>query len=101
VVEKKRRWENKKRFSRLCVALATGEQRGEMRRVEGRKFFFASEQNSTKNAKNEKKQKEGNNQKKFPKKDSESPHNKFLASTTMADVQHERGYQKQVGVNVG
>jgi hypothetical protein len=31
-----------------------------------------------------------------------SPHkNKFLASTTMADVQHERGYQKQVGVNVG
>lgn len=40
MVEKKRRWENKKRFfSRLCVALATGEQRGEMRRVEGRKFF--------------------------------------------------------------
>ena len=102
MVEKKRRWENKKRFSRLCVALATGEQRGEMRRVEGRKFFFASEQNSTKNAKNEKKQnKKETNQKKVPEKDSESPHNKFLASTTMADVQHERGYQKQVGVNVG
>jgi len=67
-----------------------------------KKVFFRLGAELDKNAKNEKKQKEGNNQKKAPpKKDSESPHNKFLASTTMADVQHERGYQKQVGVNVG
>jgi hypothetical protein len=66
----------------------------------GEESFFASEQTEldTRTRKT-KKSREG---KKKERRDLKSPHkNKFLASTTMADVQHERGYQKQVGVNVG
>jgi len=93
-------WENKKRvLARGCVALA---QRRETSEAWGRgeESFFASEQKEldTRTRKT-KKSREG---KKKERRDLKSPHkNKFLASTTMADVQHERGYQKQVGVNVG
>ena len=81
MAEKKRRWENKKRV----VALATREERDvHSRRAEGEKergeFFFSSRrggENRSKMREKRKKAEEGKNQKKAPKKDSTSPHNKF------------------------
>jgi len=73
VVEKKRRWENKKRFSRLCVALATGEQRGEMRRVEGRKFFRLGAERDKEREKRKKAEYEGNKPKKGPRERQRKP----------------------------
>ncbi len=95
-------WENKKRvLARGCVALVATREERRARRGEGERRVFSprSRQNST--HEREKRKKAGKEKKK-KETHLKSPHkNKFLASTTMADVQHERGYQKQVGVNVG
>jgi hypothetical protein len=103
VAEKKRRFgKTKSAFSRVGVWLSRREKRDRRaRRGEGERRVFSprSRQNST--HEREKRKKAGKEKKK-ERRDLKSPHkNKFLASTTMADVQHERGYQKQVGVNVG
>ncbi len=103
VAEKKRRFgKTKSAFSRAGVWLSSRREKRDERGVgKGRGEFFRLGADRTRhtNAKNEKKQ---GRKKKKKRRDLKSPHkNKFLASTTMADVQHERGYQKQVGVNVG